>query len=253
MGVDLFFVLSGFLITGILLDTRASASRFYFGGFYGRRVLRIAPAFLALMAALTVAPALTGQNATAHGVFIQHETWYWTFLANGHRLFTVEPNHGEVDRISRNGKIERVVDVSASQGHILPTSIAHHGVFYLANLGTFPLMPGTEKLFQLTPHGQLHLRLTGLTAVTSLAFDHKHRLYALETSGCPTASCPGPVPGTGRVVRIDDNGRLVPIVTGLTTPTGMAFGPDGKLYISNNGYGAPPGAGEIVRVEVPKE
>jgi peptidoglycan/LPS O-acetylase OafA/YrhL len=83
MGVDLFFVLSGFLITGILLDTREAASRFYFGGFYGRRVLRIAPAFLGLMAALILAPGLTGQNASAHGVFIAHEAWYWTFFANG--------------------------------------------------------------------------------------------------------------------------------------------------------------------------
>jgi len=43
---------------------------------------------------------------------------------------------------------------------------------------------------------------------------------------------------------------LVPIVTGLTTPTAMTFGPDRRLYISNNGYGAPPGAGQIVRVDV---
>lgn len=83
MGVDLFFVLSGFLITGILLDTRRAASRSYFGSFYGRRALRIAPAFLVLMIALVVAPTLTGQNAASHGVFVQHEAWYWAFLANG--------------------------------------------------------------------------------------------------------------------------------------------------------------------------
>jgi peptidoglycan/LPS O-acetylase OafA/YrhL len=83
MGVDLFFVLSGFLITGILLDTHDARSRRYYGGFYGRRLLRIVPAFLALMVALVVAPALTGQNTAAHVLLVLHEPWYWAFLANG--------------------------------------------------------------------------------------------------------------------------------------------------------------------------
>jgi peptidoglycan/LPS O-acetylase OafA/YrhL len=81
MGVDLFFVLSGFLITGILLEQRGKAG--YFRTFYARRVLRIVPVYVAFLGfSLYVAPVV-GASTEAAAVALRHwQAWYWTYLAN---------------------------------------------------------------------------------------------------------------------------------------------------------------------------
>jgi peptidoglycan/LPS O-acetylase OafA/YrhL len=55
MGVDLFFILSGFFITGILLDRKHQGPRAYFGRFYARRAKRILPPYLLLLIAGSIA------------------------------------------------------------------------------------------------------------------------------------------------------------------------------------------------------
>ncbi|HEY8293446.1 MAG TPA: ScyD/ScyE family protein, partial [Thermomicrobiales bacterium] len=67
-------------------------------------------------------------------------TWY-SMVNVGGALYAIEPNHGELDKITTDGQISRVVDISASQGHIVPTAVAYHnGNFYVGNLGTFPIV-----------------------------------------------------------------------------------------------------------------
>lgn len=80
LGVDLFFVLSGFLITGILIDAKGEGN--YFGRFYRRRVLRIFPLYyfsilLSLFAILVI-------DRQPERIFAGYDSlgWYITFLPN---------------------------------------------------------------------------------------------------------------------------------------------------------------------------
>ena len=62
LGVDLFFVLSGFLITTLLLEERAETGRISLGRFYGRRARRLLPALAFLLVAYLVIDATKGHD-----------------------------------------------------------------------------------------------------------------------------------------------------------------------------------------------
>jgi peptidoglycan/LPS O-acetylase OafA/YrhL len=80
VGVQLFFVLSGLLITGILLDTRRDPHRLR--SFYVRRVLRIFPLYyLTLACAFVLLPRVL--DLGEWGERARHvQVWYWTYLMN---------------------------------------------------------------------------------------------------------------------------------------------------------------------------
>ena len=80
-GVELFFVLSGFLITGILYDARNEP--YYFRNFYMRRVLRIFPLYYGVLALVFfVAPLISWLRGPTLDYLVDRQAWAWLYAIN---------------------------------------------------------------------------------------------------------------------------------------------------------------------------
>jgi len=87
LGVDLFFVLSGFLITGILLDTRPSEH--FFRNFYARRCLRIWPLYYSVLLLMFVIVPLLRPHDALEIFRRSHPVWSYPFFLQN--FFVPEP------------------------------------------------------------------------------------------------------------------------------------------------------------------
>ncbi len=142
---------------------------------------------------------------------------FYSMVEYRDRLYIVEANHGLVLSVDREGQIRRQIDISTFEGHIVPTSIAEKdGKFYVGNLNLFPIDPQWAKISVLQ-HGD---------------FDY------------------GLAPGFD-VIADANRLNIVSTKAGFTTVVGVAFGPDGLLYVlelsAAPGYPTP-GKGKVVRV-----
>jgi len=81
-GVPFFFVLSGFLITGILLDSKGASAGQFFGRFYLRRTLRIFPLYYLYLAVVFCWCAYHGIHATGWWYYVAYLQNYYLGLTN---------------------------------------------------------------------------------------------------------------------------------------------------------------------------
>jgi hypothetical protein len=189
----------------------------------------------------------------------------YSMVSVNNALHVVEPNSGELLRVDTfSGLISREIDFSASQGHIVPTSVVYrNGNYLIGNLNLFPIEPHTSRVMTVSnfPSGGIGVpglnvpgpyyvtaSKAGFATIVGLAVGPTNALlYVLQMA--PDTPSGFPQPGFGKVTRINPDGSLTDVVTGLSVPTAMTFGPNGKLYISNFGA-APAGAGQIVMATV---
>lgn len=190
----------------------------------------------------------------------------YSLIAFNGDLFSIEANHGQLIRPTPQGADTVIADISFHFGHIVTIGLAQaNGNLYVTNLGQYSITPDWEKLITFS-RGLLFVDPTpgigpnpgdlvsfqgaavraGLSGALSLKFGPDGLLYILEIS---TAAA-GLKPETGKVTRLNPDGTFADVITGPPMPTGMTFGPDKALYISNFGA-APTGEGQVLRVPFP--
>jgi hypothetical protein len=175
-------------------------------------------------------------DASLYAMAARGDRLYFT-EANQRGLFEWRPGHG----------FGRVADLSLVTALEVPTALSVDGPLLVSDFGQLrgpTIGVGTESVYRVGGSGKVSVWATGFTKVLGLA-EHRGSLYVLESASTGIFA-----PGSGRVVRIEQRGQgsRTEVVSGLYFPTAMIIGPDGALYVSNRGFGAAPGTGEVLRV-----
>lgn len=196
------------------------------------------------------------------GDFEPDGTWFNLVRAFG-AFWTTEPNHGVLVRIDDDGTASVAADLLGAvraqdgDGDYTYAALTRRGkYFYVGTLGRID-QDFAGAIYRVSRDGTQVTRVaSGLHGVLGIAFDDRGRLYALETTAAGVAP-PLSDPTAGRLVRIERDGTLTPLVTGLAFPSALVAGPDGAFYVSNCGYhcddlesGESLGVGQVLRVTI---
>jgi len=175
----------------------------------------------------------------------------YALLPVGDGFLATEGNSNQVLRLGLDGTVERIADLS--RGHPIPTGIAPApgGSAYVALFGHAPYAEGAGRVIEIAPDGSVSEVWTGLTLPTALALGPDGALYAAQMATGIDPDDPASIaPGTGSIVRRNAAGTVETVVTALSFPVAMKFGPDGALYVASPAFGADDGQGTVTRVDL---
>jgi hypothetical protein len=176
----------------------------------------------------------------------------FAMVANDGALWVSESNQEQFLKITPDGTITRVVDFSPL-GDVVPTGIVPdpNGGWFVGFLSSLPFTEGAAVVRHVATDGTVTDVWTGLTAVTAVAVGPDGTLFATELTTGPDSGTNPPfvIPGAGRIVEQTGPSSSAVIATGLSAPTSLAFGNDGRLYVGGPAIGAYSGEGQIIALD----
>jgi DNA-binding beta-propeller fold protein YncE len=130
----------------------------------------------------------------------------------------------------------------------VPTGIAvgSDGSMYVSEFTGFPYPENKARIFRITKEGDVSVVVDDLTQLADLEFDAAGNLYVLQYAN--ESAWKGNFAGS--LIQIKPDGTRTTLLSGngLESPTALAIGPDGAIYISNRGD--LPDVGQVLRVQV---
>jgi hypothetical protein len=131
----------------------------------------------------------------------------------------------------------------------VPTAVVRgpDGAYYVSQLTGFPFPAGMANIYRVVPGHAPTVWATGLTNVTSLAFDSRGSLYAVQLANDGLLAVPDGQLPTGSLVKVSRTGSHKVVAGDLAAPYGVAIrGRD--AYVST--CSVCPGGGEVWRVSL---
>jgi hypothetical protein len=185
----------------------------------------------------------------------------YSLLIQGNTAFVVDAGANDLLRVGIDGSNLAVQSVFPERSvpnpfggpdipmESVPNAIAtgSDGALYVGELTGFPFPQGGARVYRIDSNNQPQVYADGFTNIIDLAFDNQGSMYVLEyaansiLSGDPT----------GALIRVATDGTRTTIASnGLISPTGLAIGSNGEIYVSNRGVNA--GEGQVLQISVPE-
>lgn len=148
-------------------------------------------------------------------------------------LLRYNPSNGGLGHIVEFPKEPNPTKIGPPLIDPVPTKVRYDGKrFQVATLTGFPFLPGLAKVYRVKLNGDLSVAQDGLSLVTDFGYDPTDgNLVVAQFSRFELPA--GFLPGTGSVVKIDDNGDQVAISRDRTFLTSLGFGGDDKPYFGS--------------------